>query len=99
MCVIGTWEYAVVKPPTVKAKKIEKEAVGKEMENALEDGGKLYAFFYETVVCRYAEYKTIRKERKAGTRVDLKAAIDAATAAYHFREHLPNPHHKTKTFF
>jgi hypothetical protein len=67
------------------------------MDNALEDGGKLYAFFYETVVCRYAEYKTIRKERKAGTRVDGKAAIDAATAAYHFREHLPNPLHRTKT--
>lgn len=59
------------------------------------EGGKLYAFFYETVVLRYAAYKTIRKERKAGTRADWKAAIEAATAAYHFREHLPDRYKKS----
>jgi uncharacterized protein (DUF488 family) len=29
-------------------------------------------------------------------RVGWKAAIDATTAAYHFREHLPNPYHNSK---
>jgi hypothetical protein len=58
---------------------------------------KLYAFFYETVVLAYDAYKTLRREPKAGTHNDLKSALTAATAAYHFREHLPNPHKKSRS--
>jgi hypothetical protein len=58
------------------------------MENT--DAEKLYALFYETVVLPYVEYRTTRNERKSGTRTDWKSAIAAATAAYHFREHLPD---------
>jgi hypothetical protein len=57
---------------------------------------KLYAFFYETVVLVYQAYKTTRNEAKAGTRNDWKSALTAATAAYHFREHLPQPHKKSR---
>ena len=63
------------------------------MMGAAEDE-KLYAYFYETVVVPYVEYKTTRNERKAGTRKDFKSAIAAATAAYHFREHLPDQYKK-----
>jgi hypothetical protein len=48
-------------------------------------------------VLAYDAYKTLRREPKAGTRNDLKSALAAATAAYHFREHLPNPHKKSRS--
>jgi hypothetical protein len=65
----------------------------KIMENT--NAEKLYAFFYETVVLLYVAYKTTRNERKSGTRTDWKSAIAAATAAYHFREHLPDQYKKS----
>jgi hypothetical protein len=58
------------------------------MDKAEEE--KLYAFFYETVLLRYVAYKTTRNELESGTRSDLKSAIEASIAAYHFREHLPD---------
>jgi len=62
------------------------------MSNAEDEN--LYAFFYETVVLSYVAYKTTRYEEKAGTRNDWKAAMAASSAAYHFREHLPDRYKK-----
>jgi hypothetical protein len=59
------------------------------------DAETLYALFYETVVLPYVEYRTTRNERRSGTRTDWKSAIAASTAAYHFREHLPNQYKKS----
>jgi hypothetical protein len=56
---------------------------------------KLYARFHDTVLVPYREYKTLRKERKAGRYADLNAARSAAAAAYHFREHLPKRYKKS----
>lgn len=54
----------------------------------------LYAFFYETVVLPYVTYSATRKEPTWGTRKDWKAAMAAASPAYHFREHLPPAYQK-----
>ena len=57
----------------------------------------LYADFYETVVLSYVEYETARNKEQFGTRSDWKAAMAAASAAYHFREHLTDRHKKSHT--
>lgn len=54
-----------------------------------------YAFFYETVLIPYNEYKTVRQERNSGSRNDWNAAITASTRAYHLREHLPDQYKKS----
>jgi hypothetical protein len=60
-----------------------------------QDDEKLYALFYETVLIPYNEYKTIRTNRRFGTRTDWNASMLASTSAYHFREHLPDQHKKS----
>jgi hypothetical protein len=62
---------------------------------ASQEDENLYALFYETVLLPYTAYRTIRMERKAGTRNDWNAAITACTSAYHFREHLPDRYKKS----
>lgn len=49
----------------------------------------LHTEFYEMVVLAYDAYRSTRKKDVAGSRNDLKSALAVATAAYHFREHLP----------
>jgi hypothetical protein len=51
---------------------------------------------YETVVLSYVAYKTTRNEGQSGTRKDWKSAMAASAAAYHFREHLPERHKKSR---
>lgn len=45
--------------------------------------------FYHNIVAAYAEYVEQKKSSSAGRGRHLRTAIAAATALYHFREHLP----------
>lgn len=56
----------------------------------------LRAYFYENVVSAYMQYKEARKKPVAGRSTDLRLAINAATALYHLREHLPQQNGKTR---
>lgn len=47
------------------------------------------AYFYENVVTAYLDYDNVRRENLLGQSRDLRLALNAATALYHFREHLP----------
>lgn len=47
------------------------------------------ALFHENVVDAFKGYLESRTNGKAGRSQDLRAAINAASALYHFREHLP----------
>lgn len=52
----------------------------------------LIAHFHEHLVDVYVRYRDIRNEPKAGRSRDLQAAIAAANALFHFREHLLASH-------
>ena len=62
-----------------------------------QDAEKLYANFYDLVILPYDAYRQTRRKDVAGTRSDLKSALAAATAAYHFREHLPPSLQKSRS--
>ncbi len=47
------------------------------------------ALFHENVIVAYQEYIRARTSRVAGRSQDLRLALSAAAALYHFREHLP----------
>lgn len=47
------------------------------------------AYFYENVLLAYLEYDKVRKNKLLGQSRDLRLAINAAIALYHFKEHLP----------
>src|SRR5690349_14807860 len=51
----------------------------------------LLSYYNETVVAAFVEYRDSRTDGMAGRSVDLRAALAAASALYHFREHLPHP--------
>lgn len=42
------------------------------------------------------EVESLRRDDTSGTSRHLRAAVEAATALYHFREHLPPAHQKTR---
>jgi hypothetical protein len=54
------------------------------------------ALFHENVVDSFTGYLDSRRTGKAGRSRDLRAAIAAATALYHFREHLPSTFPKSR---
>lgn len=86
--------YALTTTRSDEPRKIGGRGKGNFEMNRQEEE-KLYATFHDTVLVPYTEYKTLRKERKAGRQADLNAARMAATAAYHFREHLPKRYKKS----
>ena len=45
--------------------------------------------FHENVMVAYQDYITARTSRVAGRSKDLRLALTAAAALFHFREHLP----------
>jgi len=51
----------------------------------------LEIYYHDHVLTPYVEYETTSKGRCYGQRKDLRKAIEAASALFHFREHLPAP--------
>lgn len=49
----------------------------------------LATYYYENVVSSFTEYYDICNNGSAGRSRDLRAALNAASALYHLREHLP----------
>lgn len=49
----------------------------------------LSAYYYENVAAAFIEYRDTSKDGVAGRSRDIRGAIDAATALFHLREHLP----------
>ena len=49
----------------------------------------LIIYYHHNVVAVYEEYRCVSADNVYGMRRDLRKAIDAATALFHFREHLP----------
>lgn len=56
----------------------------------------LKAHFVENVATDYSNYVETRKSPVYGRSVHLRSAIAAATSLYHFREHLPPAHKKSR---
>jgi hypothetical protein len=54
------------------------------------------SYFYDYVVTSFEEYRNAKSSRKAGRHRDIRLAFVAATALYHFREHLPASHTLTR---
>jgi len=57
----------------------------------------LAGYFYENVIATFKEYKDQRSLPSSGTNRDVRLAISAATALYHFREHVPTSYQKSRT--
>lgn len=53
--------------------------------------------FYNNVVVAYDGYATNRDSDISGRSSQMRTAIEAATALFHFREHLPAEHAKTRS--
>ena len=49
----------------------------------------LAAYYHENVAAAFIEYRETSRDGVAGRSRDLRGAIDAATALFHLREHLP----------
>lgn len=49
----------------------------------------LKTFFYENVILPYKNYLKIKANSISGENIDRTVGLQAATALYHFREHLP----------
>jgi hypothetical protein len=56
----------------------------------------LSGYFHENILASYQQYAEAAKNNEAGLNNDLRLALHAATALYHFREHIPKPHQKTR---
>lgn len=56
----------------------------------------LSAYFHENIITAYKQYKEEKEKPVSGRSNDLRLAINAAIALYHFREHLPKQHAKTR---
>lgn len=57
----------------------------------------LAAYFYENVATSYVSYLDLRKDVSCGISGDLRAAITAATALFHLREHVPDPYRVSRS--
>ena len=66
--------------------------------NAKEPGvfDDLRAYFYENVVATFNAYFEVKRNGLYGASRDLRAAIVAATALYHLREHIPTAHQESR---
>lgn len=51
----------------------------------------LAAYYQENVVASFSDYKETAKNGVSGRSRDLKGAVEAASALFHLREHLPDP--------
>lgn len=56
----------------------------------------IHAYFHENAVAAYMQYKEAKENPVAGCSNDLRLIMNAATALYHFREHLPQQHSRTR---
>ena len=56
----------------------------------------LAGYFFENVIATFKEYKDQRSLPSSGTNRDVRLAIAAATAIYHFREHVPTSFQKSR---
>ncbi len=56
----------------------------------------LAAYFHENIVESYTSYVDVRVNQSYGRSKDMRAAVVAATALYHLREHIPSPNRKTR---
>lgn len=56
----------------------------------------IHAYFHENAVAAYMQYKEAKENPVAGRSNDLRLAMNAGTALYHFREHLPQQHPRTR---
>lgn len=54
------------------------------------------AYFYENIVASYVAYRDVRENETHGRSQDTRAALVAATALYHLREHIPTTKQKTR---
>lgn len=57
----------------------------------------LAAYFYEQVFLAYHRYRQVKNDGEMGDNKDRREAIDAATALYHLREHIPQPFRRSRT--
>lgn len=53
--------------------------------------------FFEKVVPEYQNYIGIKMGDAAGRSQDVSAAINSATSLFHLREHVPEPHRKSRS--
>jgi hypothetical protein len=56
----------------------------------------LAAYFHENIVASYIAYREVRDNETYGRSRDMRAALVAATALYHLREHVPKSQRKTR---
>jgi hypothetical protein len=56
----------------------------------------LASLFYHNVVSAYDQYVSIRDGNTSGRNRHTRTALEAAIALFHFREHLPSEHAKTR---
>lgn len=57
----------------------------------------IQALFYEGVIIPYAQYMKLRDNNINGNSNDIRAALHAISAAFHFREHLPEEIKKSRS--
>lgn len=57
----------------------------------------LATYYHENVVSAFIEYRDKSLDKVAGKSRDLRAALAAATALFHFREYLPQPEAPSRT--
>jgi hypothetical protein len=57
----------------------------------------LAVFFYENAVAAFTDYSKIKRDGSYGRSKDVRTAIDAATALYHLREHIPAQYRKSRS--
>jgi len=56
----------------------------------------LPSLFYHNVISTYDQYVSIRDGNTSGRNRHTRAALEAAAALFHFREHIPVTHKKTR---
>lgn len=56
----------------------------------------LATLFYDSVLSAYEDYTAAREDNTSGRSLHLRTGIEAATALFHFREHLPAQHKKNR---
>ena len=56
----------------------------------------LASLFYHNVVSAYDQYVSVRDGNTSGRNRHTRTALETATALFHFREHLPSEHAKTR---
>jgi hypothetical protein len=56
----------------------------------------LPSLFYHNVISAYDDYVAVRDGNTSGRSGHTRTALEAATALFHFREHLAGPHAKTR---